>query len=75
MQQTLHDKVWSYKQFSELTPEAAKKAIQDDRLFALDLTWAKCMDPLKVNNLYHSDGRLVRLTTQERDIRFPKRVH
>lgn len=72
MTQTLCNRVWQYKKFSELSPDAAKKAIQDDRLFAKDLSWAKCMDPLKVKNLYHSDGRLIHLTVQERDRDFPK---
>ena len=72
MSSTLHEKVWEYKKFCELDPAAAKKAIQDDRLFSTDLIWAKCMDPLKVKNLYYPDGRLTLLTVSERDQRFPQ---
>lgn len=71
MSETLHDRVWQYKQFCELEPEAAKRAVQDDRLFVEDLPWGKCMSPLKIKNLYHPDGQLVLLTVPERDQRFP----
>jgi hypothetical protein len=68
--QSLHKKVWAYKTFSELSPEAAKKAIQDDSLFSLDLPWGKTFDPTKADKLYKPDGEAVQLTVSERAKRF-----
>ncbi len=66
------EKVWSYKTFSELTPEAAEKAIKDDTLFTTKLPWALSMDPALVNTLYYADGRAATLTVAERELHFPQ---
>ena len=72
MDQELFKRVWGYVRFSELTPTAAQKAIQDDRLFTEELPWARCMDPIKDRNLYHPDGRKMWLTIKEREDQFPR---
>lgn len=72
MDKALFERVWSYLRFTELTPEAAKKAIQDDRLFTEDLPWGKSMDPIKDKNLYKPDGHVVWLTAEEREEHYPR---
>lgn len=64
------EKVWSYKTFSELTPEAAGRAIEDDTLFSTKLPWARSMDPTLVNTLYYPDGQVAVLTVSERKENF-----
>ena len=64
------EQVWEYKKFSELTP-AAEKAIKQTTLFSLEVPWGKSMDPASIENLFHSDGSLTRLTVSERNTRYP----
>lgn len=68
------DRVWEYKTFSELTPEAAERAIKDDRLFSTEESWGKSMDPNLIDSLFYSDGRLTNLTVTQRMQHFPVAV-
>ena len=61
------EQVWEYKKFSELMPTAAEKAIKQTILFSLEVPWGKSMDPTSIENLFHSDGSLTRLTVSDRD--------
>ena len=65
------EQVWEYKKFSELTPTAAEKAIKQTTLFSLEVPWGKSMDPASIENLFHPDGSLTRLTISDRDTRYP----
>ena len=72
MNQKTHDRVWGYKMFIELAPLAAKKALESADLFSNRIGWLKFMDPVKVNHLYHADGRRTDITIQERELAYPK---
>jgi hypothetical protein len=72
MDRALFERVWSFLRFNELSVQAAKKAIQDDRLFTEDLPWGKAMDPVSDSNLYHPDGRRTWLSVSEREEQFPR---
>jgi len=70
--ETTTARVWAYKTFSELSPEAAQRAIEDDRLFSATTPWGLSMDPNTVDTLYRADGQAVSLTVTERARRFPQ---
>jgi hypothetical protein len=72
MDKELFQRVWGYKRFTELTPLAAKTAIQNTQLFSQDTPWGKCMDPVTDQHLYWPDGQLVKLSVKEREFSFPK---
>ena len=72
---SLINKVWKYKTFSELSPEAAARAIEDDTLFSTKVSWGQSIDPNLIETLFHSDGRAVDLTITERIQRFPFKLH
>ena len=56
---------WSYKKFSELSPAAAIKALEADRLFSSKVG-VKKTNFLKDPNLYKEDGSLAGMTVSER---------
>jgi len=68
-------RVWQYKTFAELSPEAAERAIQDDTLFSTEVSWGQSMDPNLVNTLYHPDGQPTLITVSERARKFPRPFH
>ena len=49
----------------------AEKAIKQTTLFSLEVPWGKSMDPASIENLFHSDGSLTRLTVSDRDTHYP----
>ena len=49
----------------------AEKAIKQTTLFSLEVPWGKSMDPASIENLFHSDGSLTRMTVSDRDTRYP----
>jgi len=74
MNKKVYDRVWGYKRFTELEPMAAKKALEDGKLFTARVGWLKSMDPTKVQNLYHADGRDANLTIKERELTYPRQA-
>ena len=71
-QQALHEKVWGFVRFHELSPEAAANALKNDCLFSKQSACINYMDPMADPNLYRPDGSLTTLTVQERNQQFPR---
>lgn len=71
--QTPTERAWTFKTFPELSPEAAQKAISDDRIFCRRIINNPRMNPLTDKNLYHENGRLAVMTITERNKWFPQK--
>jgi len=64
---SVYDRVWEYKTFSELTPEAAREAIKNNELFTQNTLWGRSMNPNRIDRLFHSNGSPTKLTIKERE--------